>query len=234
MPPFNPASIGAPSPVGRGGGGGPTLIARRWFFSGTTDDAVPVGAKVCIARGVGGGAGTGRDVGRNGGGADFAKKSFLVSPGNNVTVSVGAGGTYTASATPGGNGGDTTATYGGAIVMRASGGQAYQQVARPASIGDVVRAGGLGGASYSSSGVGQDGQSGGRGGLAGTVGNGQRGGGGGSGGDRGDPDSLNIYGNGNTAIPDTAIGYGGGGGDVINNSSGIGQPGVMCLEYWSA
>lgn len=222
MPGFNPAMIGAPSPVGRGGGSGSKLVERRWFrAAGTVQDTVPTGATRATIRGLGPGAhaaGDG-DFGGGGGGA-YARDDASVAPGQSITVTVGPAGS---------SGGETSVTIGSKTVVRAAGGLINSNGGAggqaSACVGAVRRSGGSG-KGYSSNEIGGTGESGG----AGTprVGAGY-GGAGGSAGDIGDFDSLNI---GYSPIPVGRNTYGTGGSGGNNNPTATG--GLVVIEYWSA
>lgn len=206
------------------GGGGSTLIARRWFRNtGDTTDTVPAGATRATVRALGAGGGGNTVGGSNyggygGGGGAYARGDLPCQPGQVASISMGGGkptqvtiGGKLVSADYGRSGNDNTV---------GTGGQAAN------CIGSIRRSGGTGGTrGYSDggqqAGTGSPGENGGVGGGSYDY----VGGGGGSAGDTGDPDAMALYGNGGNRGPfKDGGGYGGG--------SGLGP--VAVIEYWSA
>lgn len=93
-------------------------ILTRWKSSGTGSFTwtVPAGVTRVRIKAWGGGGGGGYTTGgapAGGGGGAFVEYTFNVTPGQNITGSVGAGGTGAWSGADGTNGGNTTVTYAG-------------------------------------------------------------------------------------------------------------------------
>lgn len=198
------------------------------------------------AYGAGGGGGYGgttvnKQGGGGGGGGGYSKNtSITVIPGTTYTITVGtagAGGSTSTGATAnGGNGGNTTATFGSTTITAngGTGGKGYNNTPTGGAGGTGSNfnggAGGLGDATGS----------GGGGGCAGTTSNG------GIGGSRPTSSAAGTAGTGGTiagpggagSTNNTATGgtpasnYGGGGGGGTRNSSGgAGKGGYMLLSY---
>ena len=205
--------------------GGAKLIARIPLFAGSTNGVVPPNAGWISARGVG--AGGGSDSGGSnsgGGGAAFAREDRACSAGQAYTAVVGAGVVK-------GNGGTTTLTLGGTLILSAEGGRKGGTGGQAAnSLGTIRSSGGTGSPSTSGT-AGQNGAPGGSG----------NGGAGGSAGERNVADALIVGGPGR-AFSGTAVSQGdfpGGGGQFFYDNGGglndtAGGAGFMFLEFWSA
>lgn len=231
MPGFNPLSIGAPSPVGRGGAGGRLFIARRFFYASGTD-TVPDKAALAIVRCIGQGGGS---AGPNpnysgGGGGAYARNDVLCAPGQTATITIGAMNTGQFS---GGDGQPTTVFLNNMTTTAAGGKTGISNTGGAPglaadSIGRIRRNGGYGSGPYGQGAAGDGGGAGSQ-----NWGNSQNqvfGGGGGSGGDRVEADSIRLGGDGGF------VGCGGtpgGGGGGIWNSAYV-PSGMAVIEYWSA
>lgn len=177
---------------------------------GQTSWTVPTGVtnlKRVVAWAAGGGASNGNNNDGAGGGASSEDDNVAVTPGNNVTVSIGVHGSGGASSTtslPGTAGGDTSVTYSGSEILLAKGGQPSVP-------------GGAGTGGQASGGIGTIKFSGGTGAGGAVSGNGA-GGGGGAGGPSGD--GLD----GTTATANS--GGPGGAGDASSGGAGGGTGGA--------
>lgn len=80
---------------------------------------------MCIGGGGSGAYGVMGNIGLGGGGGYLAEGDFDVTPGTNLTVTIGAGGTKVTSQT-GNNGGATSVTYNSATLLSAAGGEGGQ------------------------------------------------------------------------------------------------------------
>ncbi|MBP6515647.1 MAG: hypothetical protein KA242_01260 [Chitinophagales bacterium] len=203
--------------------------------------------------GAGGGArSTDRNGGGGGGGACVTVSSFPVSPGNQITVSVGAGGTGVSQAS-GNPGLASSVSIGSTVFARAAGGAGGAMGANSSSAG----AGGAGGlkANNIPVNVGNNGgngagsnptttstdQSGGGGGGAGTAANGGNGvtggaggGGGATGGGAGGTGRSTTSNSGSLGGSGTGYGGGGGGSTVFNTGTrpgGNGAAGAVIITY---
>jgi hypothetical protein len=190
---------------------GAKLEGQQEFTSaGSFTFTVPGGVTEVSAVAVGGGGGssgcpgTSQGSGVGGGGGALAWASFAVTPGENLSVVVGGGGSAGALNGNGGNGGTSYVARGGTFLVRAGGGTGgdYQ------GFGSNGTGGGPGGTVLNGSG--------GSGGSGGNVTfNGGGGGGGGAGGYTG------AGGNGGTGNGGLAnAGAGGGGGGGIGQTAG--------------
>lgn len=178
----------------------------------TVPDGVTSISAVCIGGGGGGAGGDGTlDMGGGGGGLSY-RNSIAVTPGQVLTITVGAGGSGGSSAA-GGSGGDSSIAKSGATVLHAGGGGAGTGLSS-----GTLNNGGSGGST-----LGYDG--GGDGGGAGTAsGIAVGGGGGGAGGYSGDG------GDGGTIASGAGAGSGGGGGGGVYGSvagGGGGGTGIL-------
>jgi len=183
-------------------------------FTSSGTFTVPTGVTQVSAVVVGGGGGgAGSDGDRNegntgGGGGGLAYGTFTVSPGESLTVTVGAAGAAGPSGDDGGAGGTTTIARGATTLLSGGGGQGGQEretAARAggASGGTERDGGGTGGSSGSAT---NDNSGSGGGGAAGYSGNG---GAGGSNGGSGSAGSGGGGAGGNSATTGTADGGGG-------------------------
>lgn len=249
MPGFNPLSISAPSPVGRGGASAAQLIQRVYFggsfimgtgvLSGTV--LVPKGATVARIKAVGGGApGWGGQAYPGGGGGAYAFTRLSgLSAGVSLSYSVAS------SMAPIYQGGelvpDTTVSFAGQVVCRAKGAAGNGGGVAAQCIGDVVRSGGNGGTGGGGANTATAGLFGGAAGAFQYPGNTNNGGaGGGAAGDRDESGHLNLGGDGAMApgnaggIPAPGYGGGGSGGNNVAQGAGAGSPGLVVFEFWSA
>jgi hypothetical protein len=211
------------------------LITETFHASGTF--TVPAGVNSITVDAYGGGgagggstnAGAGQNaarVGAGGGGGGYAKGVFTVTPGDVITVTVGAGGIGVSGAS-GGNGGNSTLSLPEFIALGGTGGSGNTIGGTPA--------GGAGGTGS----VGNAGTQNGVSGSAGATGNRVVGGAGGAG---GGPNG----GDGGAARGDDGVGafngfngenFGGGGGggrtrrNGGNSSGGNGANGVVIIAY---
>ena len=183
-------------------------------FTSNGTFTVPTGVTQVSAVVVGGGGGgAGSDGDRNegnvgGGGGGLAYGTFTVTPGESLTVTVGAAGAAGPSGDDGGAGGTTTIARGATTLLSGGGGQGGQERETAARAGGT--SGGTerdGGGTGGSSGSATDDNSGsGGGGAAGYSGNG---GAGGSNGGSGSAGSGGGGAGGNSATTGTADGGGG-------------------------
>ena len=178
----------------------------------TVPDGVTSVSAVCVGGGGGGAGNDGTlDMGGGGGGLSY-KNSIVVTPGQILTITVGAGGSGGSSAA-GGTGGDSSIAQSGITLLHAGGGGGGTGLS-----GGTLNNGGSGGST-----LGYDG--GGDGGGAGTAsGNSIGGGGGGAGGYSGNG------GDGGTTLTNPTAGAGGaGGGGDRGATAGGGGGGVGIL-----
>lgn len=180
--------------------------------AGNFNFTVPAGVTQVSAVAIGGGGGgaggeTGRNQGVTGGaGGGLAWGTFSVTPGEILTVAVGAAGTAGAAAGNGGAGGLSSISRGGTVLLQGGGGQGGQARSTTArtggtSTGAARQGGGAGGNSGATADTG-----GGGGGAGGYSGNGGAGGTSGAG--------------------SNGAGGGGGGGGATNAGQGYGGGGV--------
>lgn len=166
------------------------MISSALLFSQTTTVTLTSGGSWVVPAGVsqitvecwggGGGGGRAENSGRacaGGGGGAYAKKNaILVTPGQTISYSIGAGGSGGSGNNPGG---DTWFFNSSTVLAKGGGGVANSSMTggtggqASASVGDVKFSGGNGGAG-SNGGTSKD--AGGGGGAAGTSGNGMNGG----------------------------------------------------------
>ena len=216
--------------------------------SGTYYFTVPSGVTSlsCVVIGGGGGSsgcsGASQYSGAGGGGGGLAYGTFSVTPGQQVTVGVGAGGTrgtnVNSSTNIAGSGGSTSITYGGTIMLRGDGGSGgrYGTTTNAGRGGFYVASGvtsggggygGYGGGGRSNNGGGGGGGAGGYDGNGGNGGIGNSGVGGagtnGAGGGGGGQASGGTQNNGGGGTGLSGRGANGGGG--IRNSYGRGGSG---------
>lgn len=224
-------------------------LQQSFTSTGTTTFTVPTGvtqvSAVCVGGG-GGGAGSDDDPNSAGGGGGLSYGTFTVTPGETLTVTVGAGGAGgTGDTNVGGNGGaggNTTIARGSTILLNGGGGQGGIEDDETSAGGvggtstgterDGGGTGGRGGGPAVSSAAGGGGAAGysGNGGAGGANGNGSAGAGGGGGGGnaRGDNDNFNGQGGGGVGIlgegSNGAVGGGGGsgGGDARGSNQVLG------------
>ena len=194
--------------------------------SGAFSFTVPTGVTQVSAVAIGGGGGgSGGESGRNegmggGGGGGLAYGTFAVTPGETLTVNVGAGGTSSSGAS-GTAGGASTILRGGTTLLSGGGGGGgpFRSTAggtAGTSTGTARQGGGTGGVGGAASG---NDTGGGGGGAAGYAGNGGAGGGTGNG-------SIGAGGGGGGgAATRLGQGYGGGGvgvfGQGTNGTAGL-------------
>lgn len=205
---------------------------------GTYTWTCPAGVTSIRVEAYGAGGGGGRGDGSNfhgggggGGGAYTVNNAVAVSPGQNYTIVIGAGGAggTNSNGLNGGDGGNTSGTF--ITTVTANGGKGGQSYAN----GRAGGAGGTGGTRNGGTGAnGTAAQSGGGGGGGGTTGNGSNGsgtsggaGGGGMAGSGGTGTTANSgqgTGGGN-------YGAGGGGATKANNGPGSGAGGYLSINF---
>jgi hypothetical protein len=213
----------------------------------TTTFTVPGGctsiSAVCVGGGGGGGARDQSDEpGGGGGGGALAYRTFSVTPGESLTVTVGAGGNGGTGGNDGTAGGTTSISRGGTVLVSAAGGGGGEGDSGGGGAGGSARTGD-GGGNGGNGGSCNDGNNGagggGAGGYSGNGGNGANGGttntsgtagsGGGGGGSGTASDSTSGGGGGvgilgaganGTAGPAGGNGGGGSGGAAGNNNGG--------------
>ena len=127
---------------------------RNWFLNGSYSWIVPAGVTQIKTQQLGAGGSAGNDstthYNNAGSGGAFAEKTWTVSPGDTVTIVVGAGGAGVTANTDGNNGGSTTVTV-NAVTVASNGGPGgpHNNVTRPtaatATGGDINTSGGQGG-----------------------------------------------------------------------------------------
>ena len=245
---LNPKEIGVPVVEGQ----------QQFLSSGTYSFTVPAGVTSlsCVVIGGGGGSsgcsGSSQYSGAGGGGGGLAYGTFSVTPGQTVTVLVGAPGTagtnVNSSANIAGTGGESRITYAGSTKLRAyggaggrygttanaSGGRGYSYYSGVTLAGDGN--GGYGGGGRNNNGGGGGGGAGGYGGNGGNggIGNsgvgttGQSGGGGGGGGQASGGAQNN--GGGGTGLKGFIAGTNGAGG--ARNSYGRGGSGGNSASFY--
>ena len=168
---------------------------------------------MCIGGGGSGACDAPNNVGLGGGGGYLAEGDFDVTPGANLTVTIGAGGTQVTSQT-GNNGGATSVTYSSTTLLSAAGGEGGKGRDESTNTPGHAGNGGTGGGSA----VRNDSSS-----YAYPAGNGQYGGCGGSAYSKGASNgqgTRTAYG-GQSAMDDGNYpAYGGGGGGGMNGGNG--------------
>lgn len=201
-------------------------------ITSTTTWTVPAGVTSIVVECIGGG-GSGASTtslvlgGGGGAGGAYARRTFVVTPGEEFTARVGAG-SYSVAGEAGIAGGYTEFYNNGAtkrvLAKGGTGGNGTSGGYSPTgNIGDVTYAGGAGGAGSADDSFGGGG--GGAGGPSSSGGNGGSAGAGGYGGasDFGDGGSATSWGQ-------DGFNYGGGGGGAGDSSnSGAGSPGVIYI-----
>lgn len=235
---LNPKGLGVPSVAGQ----------QIYTSPGTYYFTVPSGVTSlsCVVIGGGGGSsgcsGASQFSGAGGGGGGLAYGTFSVTPGQQVTVGVGAGGTrgtnVNSTTNVGGTGGFSYIQYAGSYMLRAYGGgggrYGYTTNANPGgpNIGSGVTlsgggSGGYGGGGRSNNGGGGGGGAGGYGGNGGNGGIGNSGSGGsGSGGAGGGGGGQASGGTQNNGGGGTGLnGQGANGAGGVRNSNGKGGSG---------
>lgn len=216
-------------------------------FSASGSWTVPAGVTQCfvVARAGSGGGGGGRSGSAGGGqGGGGACSSMIyaptLTPGDTVTITIGAPGAGGGAEVNGSDGGDTifSPAAGGALTWKGAKG-GFQGVSTPAFIpqflyfGSPSAGGGHGGVSDSGGGTlaGQPGSPGigGAGGAAGTYssGTGAGGGGGGDGAGGAGGAGQSVSGNGSAGSAGTSGGGGGGGGASVPATGGAGGAGTI-------
>jgi hypothetical protein len=212
---------------------GQTAYTTAGTFTFTVPTNVTSISAVCVGGGGGGAGGeTGRDDGVQGGaGGALCYGTIPVTPGESLTITVGAGGNGGDSGGDGGTGGTTTISRGATNLITAGGGSRGLERStgtvnggtRSVDASVTNSGGGNGGNSggnstNTGSGGGGGGGYSGNGGNGGTTGNGSAGGAGGGGGGGGATSSGQGYGGGGVGI----LGAGSGGSAGVLNSSGGG------------
>ena len=111
--------------------GGSAFNGQIYSAAGTSTYTVPTGVTTITVKAWGGGGGGGNATGSgntgnggNGGGGGFAQANLTVTPGANLTVDVGTGGTAGGTTRNGGNGGGYSAVLNGATYLIQGGGGA--------------------------------------------------------------------------------------------------------------
>lgn len=196
------------APLTDGGGGGGSPSDQEVFTTSNSfivpTDVTSVSAAVVGAGGGGGASEDSDETGGGGGGGGLAYETFAVTPGETLTVTVGAGGT--------GAGGASSISRGGTLLVAANGGGAGQSRGNGGAGGTVTTGtGGTGGAG----GAGSD--------RAST----NAGGGGGAGGYSGNGGSGGSAANTGSATAGSGGGGGGGGGGTNNSTRGGGGVGIL-------
>jgi hypothetical protein len=206
----------------KNGIGGATTVSSQAAFTGSGANSwtVPSGVKsvsAVLVGGGGGGAGSRGDRGEGntgGAGGGLAYGSFVVIPGETLTINVGSGGSPGGSDSDGGSGGTSSIVRGGTTLMSASGGSGGVSRSTNSTSGGTP--------SWSSSITSSGGGNGGSGG--GASDNNSGGGGGGAGGYSG-----NGGAGGNAGSGTAGSGGGGGGGGATNSGGGYSGGGVGIL-----
>ncbi|GJD30014.1 hypothetical protein PMNALOAF_1257 [Methylobacterium adhaesivum] len=208
----------------RSGAVGAKLIARIPLFAGTTNGVVPDGANWLSSRAVGAGGGANPSGNPSGSGGAFAREDRSCTPGQAYTAVVGAG-------VNAGNGGNSTLTLAGILILLAEGGKTGQTPGLAANCVGTIKASG---------GAGNFGGNGAAGTNGGSGGSGPPGGaGGGSAGERNVADALMLGGLG-ADCRNGRGGFPGGGAQFFYSNSGgdtstaAGGDGLMFLEFWTA
>lgn len=160
-----------------GGKGGAATYKSTYYTAGSFTYTVPAGVTSLTVKvwGAGGGGGTGANstgTGGAGGGGGYAKSVLTVTPGANLTLTVGSGGTGGSGAAVGGNGGGYSSVQSGSTFLLQAGGGGGGGAAQGSSSGN----GGAGGAGGGATAV--PGSSGGNSGAGGGGGAGTASGGG--------------------------------------------------------
>ena len=174
-----------------------------------------------------GGAGAGIGTGGNGGGGGFAQSTISVTPGEELSIEVGSGGSRILGLSSGGNGGGYTAIKRSSTYLVQSGGGGGGGGANDSSTSRNGGNGGPGGGRYGiNGGVGLGTATVGDYGRGGNPGSGGSGGAAGTGGTAGTAGDANVGGNGGAAGTGGNGGTGGGGsGSYVANLAGGGGGG---------
>lgn len=198
----------------------PPVGQQEYTTAQTTTFTVPAGctsiSAVCVGGGGGGGGSEDADEGGagGGGGALAYQTSIAVTPGESLTVVVGAAGAAGAASGNGGPGGTSSISRSGTNLVAANGGGGGQHRGNGGTGGTVVTGtGGSGGTGGNASNSRANGNGGGGAGAGGYSGNGGNG---------GDGATASVAGSAGAA----GSGAGGGGGSGLNNAarggSGVG------------
>ncbi len=203
-------------------------FSRRRYFASSTVWTIPWGVQLLSVRGLwaggggGGGASGASSVGSGGGGGGFAEGVFAVTPGSQVTLTVGAAGT---GGTPGSDGAAGGTSSFGAL-LTAAGGSAGR-----AGINGIATAAGVGGGASIAGGVTGRTRGGGSGATGFQGGNSFVAGVGGDAHQSGTSGPITS----NSTTPQTgATGTGngqGGGGGVAGGNGGNGGAGLIIVEF---
>ena len=203
-------------------------FSRRRYFASSTVWTIPFGVQLLSIRGLwaggggGGGAGGTGSIGSGGGGGGYAEGVFAVSPGTQVTLTVGAGGGGGTPGNDGAAGGNTS--FGAALT--ASGGGAGR-----AGASGIATSAGAGGSAFIGGSVTGRTRQGGSGATGFQAGSSYVSGVG------GDTHECGTSGptTSNSTTPQTGatgIGSGqGGGGGVAGGNGGNGAAGLIIVEY---
>ena len=214
--------------------------------SGTNSFVVPVGITSISAVCVGGGGGGGGNASSNtdaaaGGGGGLSYGTFAVTPGETLTIVVGAAGACANAFSNGTSGGNSQVKRGDTVLLQGSGGEGGGKATNGvygsggtggASSGTVRDGGGTGGEgkNFPGAGAGGDGAGGGGGGAGanGTSGNStgnNKGGGVGILGEGSNGAGGAAYNAGSPGSGGSGVTYGGGGGGAYRNTSSAGASG---------
>ena len=210
-----------------------TAYTTAGTFTFTVPPAITSISAVCVGGGGGGGARDQSDEpGGGGGGGALAYRTFSVTPGETLTVTVGAGGGGGTGGGDGGGGGTTSITGGGTALVSAAGGGGGGGDSGGGGAGGSARTGDGGGNGGSGGGTNDGNNGGGGGGAGGYSGNGGNGaaggttntsgtaGAGGGGGGSGTASDSTSGGGGGVGILGTTVPPGGAGGAAGANGFG--------------